>query len=53
MRNITAINANDDWSLDVSFDDGAHRQFDVKPLLDTEAFTALLEVAAKPARRVV
>ena len=41
MRNITAISANDDWSLDVSFDDGAHRQFDVKPLLDTEAFTAL------------
>lgn len=44
MRNIKAITANDDWSLDVAFDDGSHRRFDVKPLLDTEAFTELKNI---------
>lgn len=41
MRNISAIHANDDWTIDVAFDDGAERKFDVKPLLDCEAFEPL------------
>ena len=41
MRTITTIRANDDWTLDVFFIDGAERSFDVKPLLDLEAFSAL------------
>ena len=41
MRNISAIHANDDWTIDVAFDDGVERRFDVKPLLDCEAFEPL------------
>jgi hypothetical protein len=41
MRNINTILANDDWSLDVVFDDGAKRRFDVKPFLDCEVFESL------------
>jgi hypothetical protein len=44
MRIISAISANNDWSLDVSFNDGARRRFDVKPLLDTEAFIELKNI---------
>jgi hypothetical protein len=42
---IAAIRANEDWTLDVSFNDGAERRYDVKPLLDCEAFAALRNVA--------
>lgn len=41
MRNIATIHPNDDWTINVSFDDGAERRFDVKPLLDCEAFMHL------------
>ena len=41
MRTITHIHANDDWTLDVAFDDGAERRFDVKSLLNCEAFAPL------------
>jgi len=41
MRTIIEIRANDDWTLDVAFNDGAERRFDVKPLLDCEAFVQL------------
>jgi len=41
MRSINTIHANDDWTIDVAFDDGAERRFDVKPLLDCEAFEPL------------
>ena len=44
MRTITAIHANDDWTLDVAFNDGAERRFDVEPLLDREAFSALRNI---------
>ncbi len=46
MRKITAICANDDWTLDISFDDGANRRFDVKPLLEYEAFASLSQLSA-------
>ena len=44
MRNIITIKANDDWTLDVSFDDGVQRRFDLKPLLEKEAFTPLQNI---------
>jgi hypothetical protein len=44
MRTISTIRANDDWTLDVAFDDGAERRFDVRPLLDCEAFAALRNI---------
>lgn len=46
MRTITTISANDDWTLDVAFDDGAWRRFDVKPLLSCEAFEPLRNIKA-------
>lgn len=44
MKNIVEIKANDDWTLDVSFDDGAQRRFDLKLLLENEAFLALQNI---------
>ena len=44
MRTITTIHANDDWTLDVVFNDGAERRFDVRPLLQCEAFKALSDL---------
>lgn len=44
MRTINTILANDDWTLDIAFDDGAARRFDVKPLLDCEAFEPLRNI---------
>ena len=46
MSNITIILANDDWTLDVAFDDGSEGRFDVKPLLDCEAFEPLRNLNA-------
>lgn len=51
MRKITAVYANNDWTLDVSFDDGAKRRFDVKPLLELEAFSSLSQLGAFKAVR--
>lgn len=45
MRTITVVSANDDWTLDVSFADGAKRSFDVKPLLHCEAFHGLRDIS--------
>ena len=41
---ITSIRANDDWTLDVAFTDGAERRFDARPLLDCEAFMDLRNI---------
>ena len=46
MRTITTIRANDDWTLDVAFNDGALRRYDVKPLLTCEAFKPLNNINA-------
>ena len=46
MRSINTVFANDDWTLDVSFDDGAECRFDVKPLLGCEAFEPLRNLNA-------
>jgi hypothetical protein len=51
MRTITDVRANDDWTLDVSFNDGAERHFDIKPLLTCEAFGPLQNLRIfKPVR---
>jgi hypothetical protein len=44
MRTITQIRANDDWTLDISFADGAERRFDIKPLLTCEVFGPLQDL---------
>jgi hypothetical protein len=46
MRNINTVRANDDWTIDVAFDDGVERRFDIKPLLDCEAFDPLRNLNA-------
>ena len=51
MRTIITIHANDDWTLDVAFNDGAERRFDVKPLLTCEAFKSLHNLKAFKAIR--
>ncbi|WP_224984847.1 DUF2442 domain-containing protein [Geomonas agri] len=45
MRIINWIHTNDDWTLDVSFADGEVRRYDVRPLLQREAFKELEDVS--------
>jgi len=42
---ITQIVASKDWTLDVTFVDGSRRIYDVKPLLESEAFEDLKDIA--------
>lgn len=44
MLTITQIVANRDWCLDVTFEDGSRRIYDVKPLLECEAFEDLKDI---------
>lgn len=44
MRRIKTVRANDDWTLDLSFNDGAERRFDLRPLLGCEAFAGLRNI---------
>lgn len=44
MRKINTVKANDDWTLEVAFNDGAERRYDVKPLLECEAFAGLRNI---------
>jgi hypothetical protein len=41
MHKVIAVKANDDFSLDLKFDDGSTRRFDVKPYLDYGIFKEL------------
>ena len=41
MNKVTAVKANDDFSLDLRFSDGSVRRFDAKPYLDYEVFREL------------
>jgi hypothetical protein len=45
MKTISTLQANDDWTLDVAFTDGSKRKYDVKNLLECEAFTGLRDIA--------
>lgn len=44
MRSINTVRANDDWTLEVAFEDGTERRYDVKPLLECEAFAELKDI---------
>jgi Protein of unknown function (DUF2442) len=44
MKKVTAVKANDNYSLDLTFNDGSTRIFDVKPYLDYEIFRELKEL---------
>jgi hypothetical protein len=41
MKKVIAVKANEDFSLDLKFNDGSVRRFDVKPYLDIGVFTEL------------
>jgi Protein of unknown function (DUF2442) len=44
MRTITALETGKDWTLKVLFADGSRRIYDLKPLLETEAFKELKDI---------
>jgi hypothetical protein len=44
MNKITAVTANDDFSLEIQFNDGSVKRFDVKPYLDYEVFRELKDL---------
>lgn len=41
MKKVVAAKANDDYTLDLKFNDGSAKRFDVKPYLDYEVFKEL------------
>ena len=41
MKKVVSAKANEDYTLDLEFSDGARRRFDVKPYLDKGIFTEL------------
>lgn len=41
MHKVVEVRANDDFSLDLKFDDGSVRRFDVKPYLEYGIFKEL------------
>jgi hypothetical protein len=45
MLTITHVEASRDWTLDVTFVDGSRRIYDVKPLLESEAFVELKDIS--------
>ena len=45
MRTILNIEARDDWSLEILFADAERRIFDLKPLLECEAFAELKDLS--------
>ncbi len=45
MKKVVGVNANEDFSLDLRFNDGSVRRFDVKPYLDMGVFRELKDVA--------
>ena len=50
---VTSVRALEDYELEVSFDNGESRRFDVKPYLDRGIFVRLRDQAAFRAVRVV
>ena len=41
MKKVIAVTANDDFSLDLKFNDGSAKRFDARPYLDYDAFREL------------
>ncbi|HJY29895.1 MAG TPA: DUF2442 domain-containing protein [Pyrinomonadaceae bacterium] len=44
MIKVTAVRANDDYTLDLTFSDGSVKRFDVKPYLKYEVFKELKDL---------
>ena len=44
MKKVVAVTANEDFTLDVQFNDGSRRRFDAKPYLDYGVFTELKDI---------
>ncbi len=44
MNKVNTVRANDDFSLDLRFDDGSVKTFDAKPYLDYEVFRELKDL---------
>ena len=44
MKKVVSAKANDDFTLDVQFNDGSLKRFDVKPYLDYPVFRELKDV---------
>ena len=44
MNKIIAVTANNDFSLDLEFNDGSVKRFDAKPYLDYEVFRELKDL---------
>lgn len=45
MIKVTAVMANDDYTLDLRFSDGSVKRFDVKPYLKYEVFKELKDLS--------
>jgi hypothetical protein len=45
MKKVTAVTANNDFSLDLRFDDGSVKRFDARPYLDYEVFRELKDLS--------
>lgn len=45
MKKVVAVKANENFSLDLKFNDGSVRRFDAKPYLDLGVFAELKDVA--------
>lgn len=52
MNKVTAVIANYDFSLDLQFNDGSVKRFDVKPYLDYEVFRELKDLNRTKLRSV-
>lgn len=50
---VASVRARDDYSLDIVFENGEHRIFDVKPYLNRGVFVRLQNPATFAAARVV
>ncbi len=45
MKKVVSAKANDDFTLDVQFNDGSFKKFDVKPYLDYPVFRELKDLS--------
>jgi Protein of unknown function (DUF2442) len=45
MKKVVAVKANEDFSLDLKFNDGSVRRFDATPYLDLGVFTELKDLS--------
>ena len=44
MKKVISVKANDDFTLDLQFNDGASKRFDMKPYLDFSVFRELQNI---------